>query len=343
MGMQSDNEGVGDIIYRIGDLLSGSERVIIVSHSRADGDALGSMLAIGLALRERGKDVRCVIFEELSARYRFLANNDLLFVLGRDISVDELHRADMLLVLDTAVKEQLEPINEFMCVFRGKTIIIDHHSHYDVSVVPDVVWQDKGVSASGILVARLLDRLGWLDDSVISDYLLLAIGSDTGWFRYNNTDAESFYWAYRLVSGGAEARRLYERLFLSYSPERFKLLARAMNSVEFYSGHRIVCFTLMREDFEQTLASESDTENIIDEACRVESFEVAVLFVEQDSNMTRISFRSRGNIDVNSFAKRYGGGGHSCAAGVRIDCSVSEAKRMIISALSEMLEGMTEY
>ncbi len=328
-----------DEIVQIGRIFLSDENknIVIVTHDRADGDGLGSMLAMGNALSAHDKNVTCVIFDELAPRYAFLSDDKLLRVLGKDISVDELFAADTFVILDTAVEEQLEPINEFLMRFKGKIIIIDHHSHYELQLAPEIVWQDKSVAATGILISQLLDGLDWLKGAKIAEYLLIAIGSDTGWFRYNNTDAECFKLAERFVRLGANSHCLYEKLFLSDSPERFKLLARALNSSEFYANNRLITLTLRRLDFQQTGASQSDTENIIDEACRVNSLEIAALFVEQEDLKTRISLRSRSAFDVNRFAKQFGGGGHPKAAGIKLKCSLSEAKEKIITALTTIL------
>ncbi len=332
------------IAYKIKEIISEANEIIIVTHDRADGDGLGSMLALGRAISsECNKNVKCVIFDELAPRYAFLADlaEDMLFVLGKNIFTEDLLKSDVLFVLDTAVREQLEPIAQCLMGFEGNTIIIDHHSHYELPVTPEFILQDSEVSATGILISRLLERWDWLRGSELAEYLLLAIGSDTGWFRYSNTDEECFLWAGRFLKMGADNHRLYEKLFLSDSPERFKLLGMALNSAEFYADNRIVALTLREEDFQRANASQADTENIIDEACRIKSIEVAILFVEQrELGKTRVSLRSKSDIDMNRFAHRFGGGGHPKAAGIKLDYTIEESKRIIIQALEDILSGV---
>ncbi len=320
-------------ISQITKALSDSQNILLFPHSRADGDGLGSMLALGRALSAMNKQVRKILFDKLAPRYEFLADEDSLLILNSDITIDSFNDADTLVILDTAVSEQLEPILDFLSHFTGRTIIIDHHSHRDIKA--DIVWQDTNASATGIMIAELLQAMPLLTDSKIADYLLIAIASDTGWFRYGNTDADCFRWAARLIESGADNHQLYEKLFRSDSPQRFKLIARALNSAEFYADNRIVILTLTLNDFEQTHASHSETENIIDQACGIKSLEVALLFVEQDENKVRISLRSRSNIDVNKFAQRFGGGGHPRAAGIKLTGTIEQAKAKILSALTE--------
>lgn len=333
--MCSSGDCGGDgIIYSILGLIEEAESILLLPHVRADGDAIGSCLALRSAICRKypNKRVEFVLLSPLSDRYRFIFSGNLPLVLGSSISIDSLPSFDLIIAVDTAVREQLEPAISIIDSHKGRIVAIDHHSHWDLE--GDIRLIDEAASATGLIIARIIDRMmGGRLDKEIAEYLLLAIGTDTGWFSYNNTTADCYYWAYKCLEAGADNRWLYENLFLSDSIERFRLLAKAYSSAEIYADGKIVTFTLYRKDFEQTGSVDAHTENIVDQGCRLKDMLVAVLFCEQSADTVRISLRSRSCFDVNQFAQKFGGGGHPCAAGIRMKGRIDDVKRRVLEEL----------
>ena len=320
-------------LQAVADLLRERQSFLLIPHERADGDALGSVLALARALQLHGKTAFPLALTEVSERYRFLLEQATLPVLGRDISIDRLPAADAVLILDTGARQQLQSVLTFLDGPRPTLAVIDHHAYRDLAC--DRTFADDTTPATGILVAELLTALGWLDDAQTAAYLLLAIGADTGWFAYSNTTADCFAWAHKLVRLGADSRALYEKLFLSDSVPRFRLLARALASTELRAKDRVVALTLRKSDFVACGADEAHTENLIDQACRLKSMLVAALFVEQSETQTRVSLRSRDPFDVHRFAARFGGGGHRRAAGIKMAGPIDQVRSLILAALEQ--------
>ncbi len=320
-------------IDQIVDIIRSNQSFLLIPHIRADGDAIGSSLALKRVIEKRfpGKKVEFVLLNSLSERYRFIFGNHLPKIVGEDISVEDLPSVDVVFVIDTAVREQVEPVLPFLDKTEGKVVIVDHHSHWDLR--SDLKLIDEEIPATGMVIAKIIDKLKVEFDKEIAEYLLLAIGTDTGWFSYNNTTSECYYWANRCLEAGANNRWLYENLFLSDSIERFKLLSRALASAEMFEDGKIVVFTLYRKDFEETGSEEPHTENIVDFGCRLKTMVVSVLFREQEGGNVRISLRSRTGFDVNQFAQKFGGGGHPCAAGIRIPGDIETVKKQVIEEL----------
>jgi len=312
-----------------------NKRFLLVPHDRPDGDALGSMLALADALRKAGKEVHTILVGPVGARYEFLFEGKSAPVVSKDISPGQLPEVDVAMVIDTSATRQLGSLTSWLEAFAGTLIVIDHHTRGDLSCQLELI--DENCPATGLLVGKLLDYLGWLNDPQIAQYVLIAIGTDTGWFSYSNTTPECLKWAARLAEQGVSLRQTYERLFLSEPPERFRLLARTLSSAELFADGRIVVFTLKQRDFAETEASEYQTENLIDQATRLKTMQVAVLFVEAADNSVRISLRSRELFDVHTFAKRFGGGGHRKAAGVKLAGCLAEIKPKIINELIHTL------
>jgi phosphoesterase RecJ-like protein len=311
------------------------ERFLLIPHERADGDALGSMLALERAINNHGKGARAVILTPLSERYQFLAENRNLPLAGKDLAWETLKSADGVIVIDTGAKEQLHAALPFLDNCPGELMVIDHHSYCDLS--PKTTLIEKGSPATGLIIAQLLDAMGWLDDAQMAENLLVAIVTDTGWFSYSNTTADCYAWAAKLIALGADDRAIYEKLFLSDSPQRFRLIARALSSAELHCDDRLIVLTLKQDDFRQAGACEAHTENVIDQACRIKPMVAAILFVEQPNDVVRISMRSRAPFDVHAFASQFGGGGHPRASGMRIVGPFDEVRANVIAKLESAI------
>lgn len=313
-----------------------NKRFLLVPHDRPDGDALGSTLALAEALRRAGKEVHTLLLSPVGLRYEFLVEDRPAPVLGVDISIDQLPEVDVVIVIDTSATRQLGRLVPWLERFAGTIIAIDHHGRGDLTCQLELI--DRRSPATGLLVGELLEELDWLDGPDIAGYILIAIGTDTGWFSYSNTTAECFAWAAKLADRGVSLRATYEKLFLSEPPERFRLLARTLSSAELLADERIVVFTLRQEDFVLAGASDAQTENMIDQASRLKTMQVGVLFVEAADSKVRISLRSRDPFDVHAFAQQFGGGGHRNAAGIKLTGQLEEVKSKIIKKLIETLK-----
>jgi bifunctional oligoribonuclease and PAP phosphatase NrnA len=308
---------------------------VLIPHDRADGDALGSMLALARGLEAHGKKAFPIMLSDISERYRFLFEGLQPVILGKNLRIEDLPAAQIVVLIDTGGRQQVLPILPFLETRPGKLIVIDHHAHGDIP--PDYKLTDETSPATGLLIGKLLEELGWLTDPKIAEYLLVAMACDTGWFSYSNTNAECFAWASKFVELGADSRGIYEKLFLSESVPRYRLLAGALASTELRAGDRLVAMTLRRRDFADCGADEAHTENLIDQACRLKSMVVGILFVEQPQNVVRISLRSRDPFDVHRFAARFGGGGHRHAAGMRVKGEFEEVRTKVLAELETEL------
>jgi phosphoesterase RecJ-like protein len=306
---------------------------LLVPHERADGDALGSVLALSQAMKRHGKDARAVMLTELSERYQFLGEENTLTIFDKD---KDLSSIEAIIVIDTGASQQLVSFMPTLEKWTGGLMVIDHHSYCDLK--PEVALRDEHSPATGLIIGQLLEEMGWLDEAKIADDLFIAIVSDTGWFSYSNTNADCYAWAARLTSLGANDRKIYENLFLSDSPARFRLIARALSSAELRSENRLIVLTLRQKDFIDAQACEAHTENIIDQACRIKTMVAAILFVEQPSGIVRVSLRSREPFDVHAFAHQFGGGGHPRAAGMRIKGNFDEVRQSVIAKLEAAVE-----
>jgi phosphoesterase RecJ-like protein len=192
------------------------------------------------------------------------------------------------------------------------------------------------------MVGELLDALGWPVDLKVAEALLTAMTTDTGWFHFANTDGRCLRAAARLFDAGVEGDKLYRQLFQADRPERMKLLIRALASLDLPAGGRIATMKLRLGDFAATGATQDETENVVNEPLRMNCVEVSMLLTQTPDDggrCVRVSLRSRGGVDVAAVARRFGGGGHVQAAGLRTDGDIDALATKLVEACEEELNA----
>ena len=322
-------------IAALAGILKSHQRFLLVPHDRPDGDALGSMLALAEAIDHARKESHVILLGPLGKRYEFLFEHAAPPILGEGMTADRLPQVDVVIVIDTSALRQLTAIAPWLQRFPGVVAAIDHHERGDLRCAAALI--DEQAPATGLLVGKLLEHLAWLRGPTIAEHLLVAIGTDTGWFSYNNVTPECFLWAGKLAAMGAPLHGTYEKLFLSETPPRFKLMGRALRSAELLADGAAVVLTLTRADFIETGATQCQTENLIDQASRLKTMQVAVMFVECEDQVVRVSLRGRDPFNVHEFARLFGGGGHRQAAGIKLKGTLEAVKSQVVNRLMNVL------
>jgi phosphoesterase RecJ-like protein len=344
---RSADEAFGGIVER----LAAAQRLLIVTHARPDGDALGTMAALASAARASGRSAKMLVpGGDVPAKYAFLFAEDK--PAGAEAFAALADEADLVVVVDTCAFAQLDGLEPSIRPRRGKVVVADHHATSDD--VGAIQWVDATAAAAGVMAVELIDALGWPLDAAAAEALLTAMTTDTGWFRFSNTDARCLRAAARLFElaagepgAGLHPDELYMRLFQVDRPQRIQLLVRALESLALHHDGRIAVMTLRRSDFAETGALPAETENIVNEALRMGCVEVSILLVESvesrqaegatEELVVRGSLRSRGRVDVSQVARRFGGGGHVRAAGLRRAEEIDALARQLVDACAEVL------
>ena len=328
-GKHSDNS-----FERVVAELRSARSLLIVTHARPDGDAIGSMAALARSAGQAGRTATTLVPDRLPERYGFLWKD--LPVAGAERMGELSAQADRVVLLDTCAFAQLDGLEAALRACRDKVLAIDHHATRDDLAA--ACWIDPSAAAAGVMVAEVIEALGWPVDATTAEALLTALVSDTGWLRFANTDARCLRAAARWVELGVRTDRLYRRIYQSDRPQRLAMTARALASMELHGGGRLAAMTIRRKDFAETGARPDETENLVNEALRIGSVETAVLFVEQE-DCVRVSLRSRDEVDVAELARRFGGGGHCRAAGLRAKEDVEQIKRRVLEACAAELDS----
>jgi len=322
------------------DQLSRCRRVLITTHVRPDGDALGTCAAMSLGLAHKKIDSEVLLLSHLPKKYAFVFEEsriqyrDVEAGWPEDFSLDSY---DAFLALDTGTWSQLPGMEAKLANFKKPKLVLDHHLTQQNWA--DVLLVDTTAAAAGEIAAELLERWKVPMDSTIASALYLAIVTDTGWFQFSNTSPRTLRLAAKLMEAGVNTDLIYKRLYQNERPQRLALQTRAQGTMELFAGDRLAVMRVRKEDFEQTHSSMNDTENLINIPLQIRTVEVSILITEpKDYADIRISLRSKGSVDVAKFAEQFGGGGHARASGLRIPGKFEDARDRVVNAMIRQLE-----
>jgi phosphoesterase RecJ-like protein len=319
------------------ELIGKSENILLTTHTKPDGDACGCIAAIYDVLTNLGKEVKRIFLSEVPQWYQFLFSEKVP-VLGDGVSLEELKQdrfaePDLIMIVDTNSYSQLPEFDEFLKLNTKPILVIDHHVTSDG--LGDVELVDTTAAATALIVFDLLKYAGWQMTENIARALFVAVATDTGWFKFNNTDSRVYRTCADLIEGGASPPQLHHELYQSFSPQRFKLMTAMLNTLELHFEGRFATQYLRQADFQQTGTAYKDTENLIDECRRMSAVEAAALFVELPDGRVRCSLRGSETIDVREIAAKFGGGGHKAAAGTHLPGPIEKAKQLILAEMTE--------
>jgi len=321
------------------ELINKSQRVLITTHTRPDGDACGSIVAMADSLISLGKKVTPILLSPLPEWYQSLFTQNPA-ILGEDISIEQLKDGrfaefDLIMLIDVNSDSQLPKFAEFLKQNEKPVIVLDHHMTGDG--LGDIELIDTAAAATGMIILELLEYTGWPITEKIAQALFISIATDTGWFRFSNTDSRVYQSCAELIDAGANPNQIHHRLYQNFSFARVKLMSAMLNSLELHFDGRYAAQHLLQQDFEQSGADYKDTENLIDECQQIGSVEAAALFVELKDGRIKCSLRSSGDVSVLEIAQKFGGGGHTMAAGVHLQGPLEKAEQLIKAEIEKEL------
>lgn len=313
-------------------------RPLLITHSRPDGDALGSMAAMRVLLQSQGITATPLLFEPVPPHYAVFRRFEPMPIFSSELSERNLKEFDGVIILDTCTYSQLLPLADWLRASGLAKLAVDHHRSRDD--LADLYLIDESAAANCLILYEWANALGWPIAVQTAEALLIGIATDTGWFRHSNTDQRALAAAAELTSRGARPYELFHELYQRDSAARVRLLGAALSGLELVNDGQLAVMTLPSGVFKDIGATLDDTEDVINEPLRITSVVVSVLLVEQADGIIRASFRSKpplapgdADIDMSVLAQSFGGGGHSRAAGARVKSSLADARRGIIQAL----------
>jgi phosphoesterase RecJ-like protein len=306
-------------VAAVADAIRSHDRFLLVTHENPDGDALGSILALKLALDQLGKDSVMYLYGDapLPVEYSFMPLAELRRRLPDD------WRERVLIAVDCANETRIGPEPEPL---EGAPLVLDIDHHHDNTRFGQINLIVPNASSTGEVLRDVFTELGVELTPEIAEALYIAVVTDTGRFQYSNTTAKALRLAAELVEAGADVHRIFRRVYETVQFAKLKLLARALERAQIYDGGRLVVSYLLRSDFTDIGAAEAYSEGIIDYLRAVEGADMAALIREpRDGPARRVSLRSSNDeLDVSAIARKSGGGGHRQAAGFSSDDSIEE-------------------
>jgi phosphoesterase RecJ-like protein len=311
------------ILKRIAETIRRERRFLIASHENPEGDAIGSVLALGLALKEMGKNVTIFNQDPIPEILLFLPGAEEIAH-----QVPENERFDVALALDCGDKKRLG--KEFNKVDQiGILINVDHH--VSNTQFGDLNHVDPQASSAAEMVYDLLREIPVKMNPAIAENLYTGILTDTGSFHYSNATAKTFSVARACILAGVEPWKVAENIYETQPLARLRLLPLVLETLEFEEDGRVSSVVVTQEMLAKTGATPALTEDFINYPRSVKGSEVALLFREVNPEKYRVSFRSRGKIDVSRISQVFQGGGHPNAAGCTVEGTLREVKAKVLA------------
>lgn len=304
------------------------QRFLVTSHARPDGDAIGSAVAMGLALRHLGKAVRIVSRDDVPAAFREFPGVELIEVTDR---VED--ECDALFVMECG--DLTRP--GIAGLERHRAVNIDHH--LGNTAYGAVNWFDETAAACGEMVVDVVDAIGVPLTRDIATHVYLAILTDTGSFHHSTITARTFDICRRVVEAGVDPAEVAQRVYHAFTLGRLRLMGTLLHDMRLECDGRLAVLSFDDDLLERLGASYDDSDSLINLPLSARQVRAVALFkTDHGTGEVRVSLRSKDGVDVRAVAQRYGGGGHRNAAGFTAPPGGPAARDQILRDVAEAIE-----
>lgn len=307
-------------------------RCVVTSHVRPDGDAIGSALALALALERLGHAVVVLNEDGIPDNLKFLPGSDRVVQPSGPVS------ADLVFALDNATQPRLGEAVNAAIADVPRLVNVDHHisntryGHHH--------YIDPASPATGQIIAEWLELAGVPIEADIAENLYTAISTDTGSFQYSNTTPATYRWAARLIEAGLNVGELNRKIYQSSPLRRIRLLGELLQVLDIAPDGRVASWYLTSDMMARAGARPEDSENMIDHIRGIDGVVVAAFFEELADGKVRLSLRSKdARFDASALCAQFGGGGHTMAAGARMRGPIGEARTRVLTSIHEALNA----
>ena len=320
-------------------LIDHSERIFISTHINPDGDAIGSEMALYMFLTRMGKSVRVINNSVTPEIFHFLDPANIIEIC-KDVETETTlpNNKDMVIFLDLGHYSRTGKCSELLTLSKSKKVIIDHHLPEPVKA--DVVVVNSSASSTGELVYDLMRHINpSLINEEIAQFVLTAIVTDTGYFRYSNTTATTHEIVSSLYQYGVTAFVIRKHLEKGFPLCRQKLLGLMMGTVRTTDDGKIAYAHITESMFREAGARREHTENLIDFIRVINDVRIAALITQEREDHFKISFRSGNSVSVNTVASMLGGGGHPRAAGASLTGTLEDVTARVLEAAEAHIQN----
>jgi len=313
------------------DLIKKEDNFYLISHMLPDGDSIGSLIGMGLGLMRAGKKIRMFTPGHIPRKYSFLKGSELV------INTVQIDDPDItVIVLDSSDPDRLSLFKDV--VMRCKQIVnIDHHVTNQRYGTLNYV--DSNASATGEIVYGLLRDLGVELDESIAEALYVAISTDTGSFKYDNTTSHTHLVIAELLDYGLSPGAMSQKIFDERPLSFYILLKGALSSLELYENRSLAVMTISKDIRERSGATTDDLDGLVNYSRNIEGVELGILFYVESYNEVKVGFRSK-QLDVSELAGKLNGGGHPRAAGCRMQGDFETVRTKVMEEAIKMLQEL---
>ncbi len=314
---------------------------VIIPHKNPDGDAMGSCLAWQGMLNQLGHSTSVIAPNDYPTFLHWLPGHDAVLIYENDQELADklIAGADMVFTLDFNTLKRIDQMGASVAESAAKKVMIDHHQEPDDYA--DIMFSNPAIGSTCEFVFQIIDAMGLAKhiNQDIASCLYTGIVTDTGSFRFPSVTSATHRAVATLIDAGANHSEIHEKIKDNARPDRLKLLGIALKNMVFISEYKTAYTILSQDELDACNYQKGDTEGFVNYGLSVAGIEMAVLMTEsKKEEMIKISFRSKGDLAVNLFAKTYfEGGGHINAAGGKSDKSVRETEAYFLKSLAAFL------
>ena len=320
------------------DFLKRHQHFLLTTHINPDGDGLGSEVGLALWLQAQGKDVRVLNDSVVPTAYVFLTRDQPMEVFEPELAEERFTGADALIVLDTSNRQRIGRLSPLLDRYTIPVAVVDHHvSHAQGFGQVNVI--EPEASATGEILYDLIREAGGTITPAIAEALYIALMTDTGSFRFSNTDSHAHRMAAELLALGLDPQRLHAQVHSNASAARLRFFGEVLSALEMLEDGRLVVLEASPEQFQRHGLQGSDTEGLVDMPRNIAGVDAVALFSEVEPGKVKVSLRSTGRVAIDKIATGLGGGGHPHAAGVQMRGSRAEARARILPELIRVIDA----
>lgn len=321
------------------DFVAGHRKFLLTTHINPDGDGLGSEVAVAQWLRGLNKSVRVLNDSLVPAAFLFLTRDVTLEVFEVALAEQRFAECDAVIVLDTSNRQRVGRLAPLLDRFPLPVAVVDHHvSHAHGFGLVNVIEPDA--SSTGEIVWDLIRESGVTLTPSIAEALYVALMTDTGSFRYSNTDSHAHRMAADLLAHGLDPQKIHAQVHSHASAGRLRFFGEVLSRLELLEEGRLVVLEAAPEQFQLHGLTGSDTEGLVDMPRSIAGVDVVALFSEVEPGKVKVSLRSTGRISIDQVCARLGGGGHAHAAGVLLRGTRHEARTRVLPELVSRIASL---
>lgn len=324
---------------KVFDVINKYENIVITTHIVPDGDAIGSVMSMYYFLIQKGKKPVIINHSPTPQNFKFLDNGIIkVFADNEAENTDIINNCDLILLMDTNEFSRTKSLENILRNSPKPKVCIDHHMGINENDFTAFI-SDTNYPANCQLLFDFYNEIdSTIIDEKIATLLYTGIMTDTGGFRFPRTDDKTFFTASELIKRGADPVEIYDKIFGNTSLKKLKLIGRFIDGLEFYNNGKLCIGYVTRKDFDELHLAEDDMEGLSAYTMDISKVRAGIVVVELKNGL-KLSFRSKGDINMNGFAKEFGGGGHKNASGARIyDMSLTELKEQLLSLKDKYIQ-----